>query len=60
MTGKELLRLLQYNGWILDRVRGSHHLMIKEGRTLSVPVHGNKELGKGLLNRLKKDGGIKK
>jgi len=34
--------------------------MIKGHETLSVPVHGNKELGKGLLSKLMKVGGLKK
>ena len=60
MTGKELLKLLENNGWVLDRISGSHHIMIKSHKTLSVPVHSNKELGKGLLNKLMKAGGLKK
>ena len=60
MTGKELLKLLERHGWHLDRISGSHHIMIKGNKTLSVPVHGNKELGKGLLNKLMKVGGLKK
>ncbi len=60
MTGRELIKILEENGWVLDRIRGSHHIMIKDDKTLSVPLHGSKDLGKGLLNRLLKDGGIKK
>jgi len=60
MTGKELLRLLEGNGWKLDRISGSHHIMVKESKTLSVPVHGSKDLGKGLLTKLMKAGGLKK
>lgn len=60
MTGKELLRLLEDNGWKLDRISGSHHIMVKESKTLSVPVHGNKDIGKGLLTKLMKSGGLKK
>ena len=60
MTGREVIKLLEKNGWLLDRIRGSHHIMIKDDKTLSVPLHGSKDLGKGLLNRLLKDGGIKK
>ena len=60
MTGKELLKLLERDGWTLDRINGSHHIMIKGSKTLSVPVHGNKELGKGLLSKLMKVGGLKK
>jgi len=34
--------------------------MIKDNKTLSVPVHGSKDLGKGLLSKLLKEGGLKK
>ena len=27
MTGKELIKLLQQQGWILDRIQGSHHIL---------------------------------
>lgn len=60
MTGRELIRLLEKDGWVLDRIKGSHHIMIKDNKTLSVPVHSSKDLGKGLLNKLLKQGGLKK
>ncbi|HAP66297.1 MAG TPA: addiction module toxin, HicA family [Nitrospinae bacterium] len=60
MTGWELVKLLEKEGWFLDRIKGSHHIMIKDDKTLSVPVHGSKDLGKGLLNKLLKQGGLKK
>jgi predicted RNA binding protein YcfA (HicA-like mRNA interferase family) len=53
------MKLLQQNGWRLDRVEGSHHILIKGDKTLSVPVHGSKDLGKGLLLALMKQGGLK-
>ena len=59
MTGRQLIKLLKAKGWEQDRVAGSHHIMIKGKKTLSVPVHGNKDLGKGLLYALMKQGGLK-
>ncbi len=59
MSGKELVRLLREHGWKLDRTEGSHHILIKGDKTLSVPVHGSKDLGKGLLHALMKQGGLK-
>jgi predicted RNA binding protein YcfA (HicA-like mRNA interferase family) len=59
MTGKELIKLLKNNSWKLDRVQGSHHIMIKGKKTLSVPVHRNKDLGKGLMYALMKLGDLK-
>jgi predicted RNA binding protein YcfA (HicA-like mRNA interferase family) len=59
VSGKQLIKLLKDKGWILDRIEGSHHIMVKGDKTLSVPVHGNKDLGKGLLHALMKQGGLK-
>jgi predicted RNA binding protein YcfA (HicA-like mRNA interferase family) len=55
MTGKETVKRLQAAGWNLDRIKGSHHIMRKEGYgTVAVPVHGNSELGIGLLKNLER------
>ena len=59
MTGKELKKLLEKNGWILDRIKGSHHIMIKEvKRSIPIPIHGNKELPIGLYKRILKQAEI--
>jgi len=56
MTGKEMVRLFKSEGWELDRVEGSHHVMEKGTLTASIPVHQGKDLKKGtqqaLLKRL--------
>ncbi|MBF0541111.1 MAG: type II toxin-antitoxin system HicA family toxin [Nitrospirae bacterium] len=59
MSGKQLIKLLYKEGWKLDRVIGSHYIMVKDEKTLSVPVHSNKDLSKGLLHSLMKQGGLK-
>jgi predicted RNA binding protein YcfA (HicA-like mRNA interferase family) len=59
MTGRELIKLLRKHGWQLDRVSGSHHILKKNTKTLTVPVHGKKDLPKGTLNRILKEAGIK-
>jgi predicted RNA binding protein YcfA (HicA-like mRNA interferase family) len=60
MTGKELVKLLEKNGFWVKSIRGSHHKMVNEqGLQTNVPVHGKKELGQGLLNKLLKEAGIK-
>jgi len=60
LTGKELARLLEQNGWTLKRIQGSHHIYAKDGETarLSVPIHGNKALKIGLLKHLLKKAGV--
>jgi len=59
VTGQELIKRLKKDGWSLDRIRGSHHMMIKDKKTLSVPVHGHRDLPKGTLNNLLKESGLK-
>lgn len=60
MSGKELAKLLERNGWILLRVQGSHHVYGKPGiaSRISVPIHGNKDLKVGLLRHLLKTAGL--
>jgi predicted RNA binding protein YcfA (HicA-like mRNA interferase family) len=60
MSGNELVKLLKKNGWILDRICGSHHIMVKAGRrSVPVPVHGKKDLPKGLVSTILKQAEIK-
>jgi predicted RNA binding protein YcfA (HicA-like mRNA interferase family) len=57
MRGKEVVKLLEHNSWRVQRTKGSHYIMEKDGNTIAVPVH-NKDLGKGILNKLLKQVGI--
>ncbi len=59
MNGKDVLKLLKKNKWKEVRIEGSHHIMRKDGREISVPVHGSKSMKKGLLERIMKDAGLK-
>ena len=59
VTGKDLVRVLKSHGWKLEHVRGSHHVLRKDRKQLSVPVHAGKHLGKGLLARLLKEAGLR-
>jgi len=59
VTGKDLIRLLKENGWVVDRIKGSHYIMKKGDKTVSVPVHGNRDLPKGTLNSILKEAGLK-
>ena len=59
MSGKDFVKKLMKDGWALDRVNGSHHIMRKNGAILSVPVHKNEDLKPGILNSLNKKAGYK-
>lgn len=54
MTGKEMIKRLQKDGWKLERVNGSHHIMNKGDKNVSVPVHSGKDLKPGTLNSILK------
>ena len=49
---------LQRAGWTLARIRGSHHQLVKDGKTVTVP-HPKKDLGIGLVNAIRKQAGLK-
>jgi len=44
----------------LARIKGSHHIFIKDGRTerLVIPIHGNRPLKVGLLRSQMKIAGL--
>ncbi len=58
MKDKDLLDLLLKNGWVLVRIRGSHHIVEKNGQIETIPIHG-KDVPKGLLNAILKRTGLK-
>ncbi len=60
VKSKDLIKELEANGWKLKRVRGSHHQFTHPdfGHSITVP-HPKKDLGKGLINVIKKQAGLK-
>ncbi len=59
MKYNEFIRLIKKNGWVVIRQTGSHKIFSKDGRNYPVPDHGGKEIGKGLVLKIKKDMGLK-
>ncbi len=61
VSGKHFCKVLEAHGWILKRTtKSSHFIYVKPGHpeTVSVPVHGNKDLKKGLQANLMKIAGL--
>lgn len=58
VTGKEVIAKLKAAGWSLDRIHGSHHVLTKDGRAVPVPVHGNRDLGAGLIAAIQRQTGV--
>ncbi len=53
LSGKELCRILEKLGFQEIRQRGSHkYFRHPDGRTTVVPVHTNRDIGRGLLKKI--------
>lgn len=56
VTGKALIAALKRAGFLVQRVKGSHHfLRHTDGRTTVVPVHSGESIGPGLLAKVLRD-----
>ena len=60
VSGKRFCRLPEMKRWTLRRIRGSHHIYTRSGSVvrISVPVHGDASLKRGLQRHLMKLGGV--
>ncbi len=59
LAPEKLARVLEKKGFVLDRIRGSHHAYWHPDLdiTVTIPFH-KKEVGKGLLLEIMKQAGI--
>ena len=57
-----LIKMLQKNGFLFKRSKGSHQIFYNatSNITVLVPVHGNKDIKKGTLLAIMKQAGIDK
>jgi predicted RNA binding protein YcfA (HicA-like mRNA interferase family) len=56
VTGSDLIAALARAGFLVLRVRGSHHFLRHEdGRSTVVPAHAVETLGPGLLHKILRD-----
>ena len=59
MKSADIIRELVKAGWILDRIRGSHHVFKHPDRPGHVVVpHPKKDLGMGLVKAIYKQAGL--
>lgn len=51
ISGRKAVKAFGEAGFVLDRIKGSHHILKKDGirYQLSIPVHGNKTVATPLL-----------
>jgi predicted RNA binding protein YcfA (HicA-like mRNA interferase family) len=55
-NARQVITVLVRHGFTLDRQSGSHAVFIHpDGRRTTVPIHGKRDFGKGLLRQIMKD-----
>ena len=60
MKGKEIVKKLLKQGWMINRVKGSHHMMYNPKTNIMVPVPcHNMDLPKGTVETILKQTGLK-
>jgi predicted RNA binding protein YcfA (HicA-like mRNA interferase family) len=56
VKGKDLISALRREGFVVIRIKGSHHFIRhSDGRATVVPVHAGETLGPGLLASILRD-----
>jgi predicted RNA binding protein YcfA (HicA-like mRNA interferase family) len=59
LTGTEVIQALERGGFVVVRVRSSHHfLRHTDGRTTLVPVYAGETIGPGLMSKILRDCGL--
>lgn len=59
MKYSQFLKLAKKNGWsFLRQGKGSHEIWSKNGKPVSIPNHGSKEMPTGLEKSLRKEMGL--
>jgi predicted RNA binding protein YcfA (HicA-like mRNA interferase family) len=60
VSGKQVIAVLEKEGWYIKRVRGSHHIL-RHPRipdAVPVPVHGSRPIKRGTLGNILRAAGI--
>jgi predicted RNA binding protein YcfA (HicA-like mRNA interferase family) len=58
MNSKQVVKALQKDGWVIDRIT-RHCILKKNGRTVPVPMHGTRDLPIGTLKSIEQITGVK-
>jgi predicted RNA binding protein YcfA (HicA-like mRNA interferase family) len=61
ISGKRVIQVLQRAGFVVERIVGSHHVLVYPGdasRAVTVPLHGNRDLKPGTLRSIIRQAGF--
>jgi predicted RNA binding protein YcfA (HicA-like mRNA interferase family) len=58
ISGRQARRTFEKAGWVFNRQRGSHMVLVKSGTPFNVTIPDHRELDRGLLRGLIRDAGL--
>jgi predicted RNA binding protein YcfA (HicA-like mRNA interferase family) len=58
VSGRDARRAFEKAGWIFNRQRGSHMILVKPGVSVNLSVRDHRELDRGLLRAIIRDAGM--
>lgn len=58
-SSREVIKLLENDGWVLSHIRGSHHIYKKEGFIPVTVPHPRRDMPSGTYNAILKHAGLK-
>ena len=58
VSGRAARRAFEKTGWIFNRQRSSHMILVKPGMQVNLSVPDHRELDRGLLRGLIRDAGL--
>ena len=58
VSGRRARRAFEKDGWVFDRQRGSHMILVKPNVPFNLSVPDHRELDRGLLRGLIRDAGM--
>lgn len=58
ISGRDVRRAFEQDGWRFERQRGSHMILTKVGARVNLSIPDHRELDRGLLRALIRDAGL--
>ncbi len=58
MSGREVVSAFEKHGWEVAGQRGSHIIMVKTGRNVTLSIPDHKEVARGTLRSLIRSAGL--
>ena len=61
LSARQIIEVLEQRGFVLVRQSGSHAIFRHpDGRGTTVPIHGKRDVGRGLLRQIMRDANLTK